>query len=172
MWDCSGFLQIRSHITQGKISCKILDTLQEKGHFTCKFLTRFLLLAKNCARNVKFLAQFLQVLQVSCKKGDIFSARSVHRTCKYLQDIFPWVYVTYTEFTWYSTRVHTVYCRIHFYLFRIIMVATVCTLIHHQPRKHSKQFPVKTILPPICKSCKYFSCKTCKILHYKSSFSC
>ena len=55
-----------------------------------KFLTRFLLLAKNCARNVKFLAQFLQVLQVSCKKGDIFSACSVHRTCKNLQDIFPW----------------------------------------------------------------------------------
>ena len=56
----------------------------------CKFLTRFLLLTKNCARNVKFLAQFLQVLQVSCKKRDIFSARSVHRTCKYLQDTFPW----------------------------------------------------------------------------------
>ena len=52
-----------------------------------KFLTRFLLLAKNCARNVKFLAQFLQVLQVSCKKGDIFSACSVHRTCKNLQYI-------------------------------------------------------------------------------------
>ena len=78
--------------TQWKISCKILDTLQEKGHFMCKilapckFLTRFLLLAKNCARNMKFLAQFLQV---SCKKGDIFSAHSVHvqcteraRTCK------------------------------------------------------------------------------------------
>ena len=75
---------------QGKISCKILDTLQEKGHFLCKilapckFLTRFLLLAKNYARNVKFLAQFLQVLQVSCKKGDISSAHSVHRTCKHL----------------------------------------------------------------------------------------
>ena len=80
--------------TQRKKSCKILDTLQEKGHFPCKilapceFLTRFLLLAMNYARNVKFLAQFLQVLQDSCKKGDIFRAHSVHRTCKNLQDIF------------------------------------------------------------------------------------
>ena len=83
-------------INPGKISCKILDTLQEKGHFPCKilapckFLTTFLLLAKNCARNVKFLAQSLQVLQVSCKKGDIFTARLVHKACKHLQDIFPW----------------------------------------------------------------------------------
>ena len=81
--------------SQGKISYKILDTLQEKEEFTCKilapckFLTRFLPLAKNCARNVKFLAQFLQIFQVSCKKRDILSACSVHRTCKYLQDIFP-----------------------------------------------------------------------------------
>ena len=91
--------------SQGKISCKILDTLQEKGHFTCKilapckFLTRFLLLTKNCARNVKFLAQFLQVLQVSCKKRDIFSARSVHRTCKYLQDIFAWAISVHRHWT-------------------------------------------------------------------------
>ena len=67
--------------SQGKISCKILDTLQEKGHFTCKilapckFLTRFLLLAKNCARNVKFLAQFLQ------ERGH-FQCTERARTCK------------------------------------------------------------------------------------------
>ena len=90
-------IAIRSYyiITTRKRSFKILDTSQEKarqkGHFPCmilapnQFLTSFLLLAKNCARNVKFLAQFLQVLQVSCKKGDIFSAHSVHRMWKHLQ---------------------------------------------------------------------------------------
>ena len=76
--------------SQGKTSCKILDTLQEKGHFpskilaSCKFFTRFLLLAKNCARNVMFLAHFLQEkgtysVHVQCIKHT--------RTCKIL--IFP-----------------------------------------------------------------------------------
>ena len=32
--------------------------------------------------------------------------------------------------------------------------------------------PVKTVLQEICKSCKYFSCKTCKILHYILHISC
>ena len=35
--------------------------------------------------------------------------------------------------------------------------------------------PVKTVLQEICKSCKYFSCKACKILHiilHKSCKSC
>ena len=70
---------------QGKTSCKILDTLQERGHFPykvlapCKFLTRFLQLAKNCAGNVKFPAQFLQVSEVSCKKRDIFRVVTITR---------------------------------------------------------------------------------------------
>ena len=72
--------------SQGKISCKILDTLQEKGHFTCKilapckFLIRFCSLTKNCARNVKFIAQFLQ------EKGHIqcmFSAQNVQVLARY-----------------------------------------------------------------------------------------
>ena len=56
------------------------------------FRARFLLLAKRCARNVKFLAQFLQVLQVSCKKGNIFNAaQNVQALARYYSlghDIF------------------------------------------------------------------------------------
>ena len=84
--------------TQGK---NILDTLQEKGYFLCKslppcrFLTRFLLLAKNCARNVIFLAQFLQDLQVSYKKVDINYL--VHIQCtkraSILARYFPWEFL-------------------------------------------------------------------------------
>ena len=35
-------------LSQGKISCKILDTVQEKGYFLCKILT-----------SLKFLTRFL-----------------------------------------------------------------------------------------------------------------
>ena len=74
---------------QGKISCKILDTLQKKGHFTCKilapckFLTRFLLLAKNCARNVKFLASLASFLQERGHFQCTLCAQNVQELARY-----------------------------------------------------------------------------------------
>ena len=57
---------------------------------SCTILKKLVRLAR-IVQETLFLAQFWQVLQVSCKKGEVFSARSLHRMCKYLQDIFRWV---------------------------------------------------------------------------------
>ena len=84
--NLAGFLhKILARILQDSCKipqCKILQDLagvQDKRTFSCKtlqerfywdgttFLTRFLLLAKNCARNVMFLAQFLHNSCKSCK---------------------------------------------------------------------------------------------------------
>ena len=67
----------------------------------------------HCARNLQFLAQFLQALQVSCKKGDIFSARLVHRMCKHLQDNFPWA--LYCIKTKISEELNLMNCKISKY---------------------------------------------------------
>ena len=94
--------------SQGKISCKILDTLREKGHFLCKILVP-----------CKFHTRFLQVLQVSCKKGDIhciqctFSSQNVQALARYLATHF-WKFSTFnnSSFLAFYRILHSIYCNV------------------------------------------------------------
>ena len=42
---------------------------------------------------------------------------------------------------------------------------TVMDILHQEHPAPSSDFPCKTVLHELSKSCKYFPCKTCKILH-------
>ena len=85
--------QLYLHLAE-KIFYQILDTLQERGHFPCEnscTLQVFYKIFATCQELCIKCKVSYTILAVTCKKQDTFSAYSMHRMYKHLQDTFPGV---------------------------------------------------------------------------------